>query len=52
MKTLKEKKPASITHLAELVKRDLTAVERDLNILEEFGIVELEKKRENRKTPG
>ncbi len=29
--------------LAKLVKRDLTAVERDLKILEGFGIVKLEK---------
>lgn len=44
VRTLKEKKPQSITALSEMVKRDLTAVERDLKILEEFGIVELEKK--------
>lgn len=44
VRTLKEKEPVSITALAELVKRDLTAVERDLRILEEFGIVKLEKK--------
>lgn len=40
---IKEKRPASIGALAKLVKRDLTAVERDLKILEGFGVVKLEK---------
>jgi predicted transcriptional regulator len=43
IRTIKEKRPASISSLAEMVKRDLTAVERDLKILEKLRIVELEK---------
>jgi predicted transcriptional regulator len=43
VRVLKEKEPETMTSLAELVKRDLTAVERDLQILKGFGIVELEK---------
>ncbi len=44
VRVIKERNPASMGELAELVMRDLTAVVRDLKILKEFGIVELEKK--------
>ncbi|MDI6655608.1 MAG: HTH domain-containing protein [Candidatus Hydrothermarchaeota archaeon] len=43
VRVIKEKHPISISALAKLVKRDLTAVERDLKILEGFGVVKLEK---------
>jgi predicted transcriptional regulator len=43
IRVIKEKHPASIGALAKLVKRDPTAVERDLKILEGFEIVKLEK---------
>lgn len=40
---IRAKKPRNVTKLAELVSRDLTAVMRDLKILESIGIVSLEK---------
>ncbi len=44
LKAIREHKPRSIKELAELVKRDVRNVHRDLAILEAVGLVELEKK--------
>jgi len=49
IRVIKEKHPASIGALAKLVKRDPTAVERDLKILEGFEIVTLEKEGRTRR---
>lgn len=43
IRVIMEKAPQRISDLAKLVQRDLTAVQRDLKILEEFGIVKLDK---------
>ena len=43
IRIIKGKKIINVTQLSKIVKRDLTAVERDLKILESFGIVKLEK---------
>lgn len=44
IKTIKKRRPESVGELSGLVKRDLTAVQRDLKLLEGFHIVKLEKK--------
>ena len=44
LKVIKEHKPRSIKELAEMVKRDVRNVHRDLVILEAVGLVELEKR--------
>lgn len=43
IRAIMEKKPQNISWLAKIVDRDLSAVERDLKILEGFEIVKLEK---------
>ena len=40
---IREKKPKSIGELAELVKRPLESVSRDLSILENYGLLSLVK---------
>ena len=40
---IKKEKPQTMSELANKVKRELPSVERDLKILESYGIVELEK---------
>ena len=44
LKVIKEHKPRSIKELAEMVKRDVRNVHRDLVIFEAVGLVELEKR--------
>ena len=44
LKVIKEHKPRSIKELAQLVKRGVRTVHRDLVILEAVGLVELEKR--------
>jgi predicted transcriptional regulator len=44
IKTINQKHPKTLSELSAIVKRNLVAVERDLKILEDFGIVKLEKK--------
>lgn len=44
IKTINQKHPRTISELSRIVERNLVAVERDLGILEEYGIVKLEKK--------
>ncbi len=44
LKVIKEHKPRSIKELAQMVKRDVRNVHRDLVILEAVGLVELEKR--------
>lgn len=44
IKTINQKHPKTISELSKIVERNLVAVERDLKILEDFGIVKLEKK--------
>ena len=43
VRLIQNKKPNNATKLSELADRRLTAVMRDLELLEKFGIVELEK---------
>ncbi len=44
IKTINQKHPKTLSELSAIVERNLVAVERDLRILEDFGIVKLEKK--------
>ncbi len=44
IKTIREKKPKTIKKLAEKLDRKLSAVSRDLSILEGLGVIKLEKK--------
>jgi predicted transcriptional regulator len=48
LKTIKEKKPASITGLAKEVGRDRRNVVSDLRYLEGFGLVEVEAKKKKK----
>lgn len=48
LKTIKEKKPASITGLAKAVGRDRRNVVSDLRYLEGFGLVEVEAKKKKK----
>ena len=43
IREIREKKPKSIGELAELVKRPLESVSRDLGILENYGLLRLVK---------
>lgn len=43
IRTIQSKKVLSLSELAKLTKRELSAVDRDLRILESFGVVELRK---------
>ena len=47
VKLIQDKKPKNATELSELAKRRLSAVIRDLELLEHFHIVELQKKGKN-----
>jgi predicted transcriptional regulator len=47
VKIIQEKKPATVTELSRLAGRKLTAVLRDLYLLEKFQIVKMEKKGKN-----
>ncbi|MBU0898933.1 MAG: ArsR family transcriptional regulator [Nanoarchaeota archaeon] len=44
IKTIKEEKPKTMSDLSKSLGRELSAVERDLKILEGLGIVKLDKK--------
>ncbi len=44
IKTIDQRHPGTISELSRLLERNLVAVERDLKILQDFGIVKLEKK--------
>ncbi|NCN39482.1 MAG: ArsR family transcriptional regulator, partial [Candidatus Aenigmarchaeota archaeon] len=44
IKTIAKDKPKTVKKLAELLKREVPAVSRDLKILEDMGIVRLERK--------
>ena len=44
IETLKKKGPVTMSKLARLLNRELSAVERDVKALEEIGVVRLEKK--------
>lgn len=44
IETIKRERPKTMSELAELLKRELSAIERDLKILEGLGLVRLEKK--------
>lgn len=44
IKAISQKHPKTISELSGMAERNLAAVERDLKILEGFGIVRLEKK--------
>lgn len=44
IRTIKRKHPKTMSELANTVKRELAAVNRDLKILEGLGIVKLERK--------
>jgi predicted transcriptional regulator len=48
LRTIKEKKPASITELAKAVGRDRRNVVSDLRYLEGFGLVEVEAKKKKK----
>ena len=43
IETIKKKKPATINKLAEMVKRRVEAVDRDIKLLEEFELISLER---------
>ncbi|MBI2543524.1 MAG: helix-turn-helix domain-containing protein [Candidatus Aenigmarchaeota archaeon] len=43
IREIRERKPKSVSELAELVKRSVEAVSRDLNILENYGLLTLVK---------
>ena len=43
IKVIKKKHPKTMSKLADIVKRKLSAVNRDLKILEGLGVVKLEK---------
>lgn len=47
VKILRDKRPANVTELSRLAGRKLTAVLRDLYLLEKFQIVKMEKKGKN-----
>ncbi len=47
VRLIQDKKPKNATELSELAQRRLSAVMRDLILLEHFGIVELQKKGKN-----
>lgn len=49
LKVIKKEKPESIYTLAKLVKRDFKNVHQDLQILKDFGLVELTKDQKNKK---
>lgn len=49
IREMREKKPESVGELAELVKRPLESVSRDLNILENYGILSLVKSGKTKK---
>ena len=40
-RVIRDQKPTSITHLAELLKREFRSVHRDVMLLEELGLIEL-----------
>jgi predicted transcriptional regulator len=42
-RVIRDKKPESISHLAELLKREFRAVHRDVMLLEELGLISLTK---------
>jgi predicted transcriptional regulator len=44
MRTIRESKPKTVKELAKILKREVSAVSRDLKILEDMGIVRLERK--------
>ena len=44
IETIKKNEPKTMSELAGLLKRELSAIERDLKILEGLGLVRLEKK--------
>ncbi|MFH1391798.1 MAG: hypothetical protein ABIH20_05790 [Candidatus Diapherotrites archaeon] len=47
VRVIQKNKPANVSALSELVGRRLSAVTRDLELLEKFSIVKLEKKGKN-----
>ncbi len=48
LKAIKEKSPSSVYELAKILSRDLKSVNTDLQILEEYWLVSLEKSEEGR----
>jgi predicted transcriptional regulator len=47
---IKTKNPASIYQLSRLLKRDQKSVRRDLKVLERFGFIDFEAKKNGKKT--
>lgn len=44
IEAIKKREPSTMSELAKLLERELSAIERDLKILEGLGLVRLEKK--------
>jgi predicted transcriptional regulator len=43
LRTIKEKSPSSVKKLADIIKRDIAAVYRDLKLLQEYGLVKMKR---------
>ena len=50
LKAIREKKPRSVYELSKILGRDLKNVNQDLKLLEEIGLVTLEKTKTDRKS--
>ncbi len=46
IRTIKQRNPKTIKQLADMVKRHLSAVDRDIKMLEDYGIVSLVRNKE------
>lgn len=49
LKTIRERKPHSVYELAKILDRDLKNINQDLKLLEEIGLVTLEKAKTDKK---
>lgn len=49
LRTLQDKKPGSIYELAKLLKRDFKAVRKDLELLQHYDLISLEKKEKGKR---
>ncbi|MFZ5998461.1 MAG: MarR family transcriptional regulator [Nitrospirota bacterium] len=49
LKTIRERKPHSVYELAKILHRDLKNINQDLKLLEEIGLVTLEKAKTDKK---
>jgi predicted transcriptional regulator len=49
LKTIRERNPQSVYELAKILERDLKNVNQDLKLLEEIGLVTLEKSETDKK---